>query len=726
MGLEMTDLKKKTRQQLIPTESREWYRTIAEDIPALVTRISPDYRITFANYAYCAFMGVSVEKVIGSDLSKFVPAENYQKVIDHLTALNPLRPTATHEHTNTAFDGSERWIKWTNRALFDHEEKLVEYLCIGEDITDYKQAFKKLKDSEAQKSSIIEASPDLIICHDSEGHYLDILSSSEDLLYLPRNELLGRKMRDLLPADLADKIGLAIQNALATGELQNMEYTLKTPSGKHSFESRIKSSSKNEVICFIRDVTEQKQIEKKMRESEERYREILASIEEGYYEVDLAGNIMFFNDALPRMIGFSREEFMGMSYKKLYKDPDTVFQTFHRVFLTGCPEIGFTLDIVKKNGDIAYGELSISLITDKNGQKIGFRGLARDITERVKFEQKLKFLSMHDQLTGLYNRAFFEEELSRLSQSREYPITLITTDLDDLKLINDSLGHEAGDRSLKAAADILKQSVRGVDILARVGGDEFAVILANTSAPEGEIIAARIREKIDLYNSRHTEMPLGLSIGLAVAPGPEKPLHEVFHHADDLMYRDKLYRSTRARNKSVQALLAALDERDYITQGHAQRLESLCRRMGEEVKLSSSQLADLALLAQVHDLGKVGIPDNILFKEGPLTAEEWEVMRLHPEKGYRIAITSPDLAEVADLILRHHEKWDGSGYPIKLKGEDIPIECRILAIVDAFDAMTNDRPYSKAKSREAAIEEIKNSAGTHFDPGLIDIFLSLV
>lgn len=722
----MSNSKKMAWSQPNLTESREWYRTIAEDIPALVTRISPDYMITFANNAYAAFMGVGVDQVIGSQLSNFVPAENLQLVIDHLTTLQPLKPIATHEHTNIAFDGSERWIKWTNRALFNNDGEIIKDLCIGEDITDYKQAFQQLKDSEAQKSLIIEASPDLIICHDNEGYYIDILSTSEDLLYKPREKLLGKKMGDILPADLAEMIGNTIQKALETGKLQTLEYTLKTPSGNHSFESRIKASGETEVICFIRDMTEQKRTEKSLRESEERYREILASIEEGYYEVDLTGNISFFNDRLPGIIGYSREEFMGISYKKLYKNPEKVFQTFHQVFLTGQPVTGFTLDMIKKNGDIAYGELSVSLIFNKAGQKIGFRGLARDITERVRFEQRLKFLSMHDQLTGLYNRAFFEEEMQRLSQSRDYPIALITADLDDLKLVNDSLGHEAGDRLLKAAAAVLSKAVRSEDILARVGGDEFAVILTKTSDGGAEKIAARMREILDEYNRHHGDLPLGLSIGLAVAPDAKKSLHEVFRHADDLMYRDKLYRSTRARNKSVQALLAALAERDYITQGHAQRLEYLCRKMGEKVKLSSSQLANLALLAQVHDLGKVGIPDSILFKAGTLTAEEWNVMRLHPEKGYRIAITSSDLSEVADLILKHHEKWDGSGYPIQLQGEDIPIECRILAIVDAYDAMTNDRPYSKGRSKEEALEEIKRSAGTHFDPKLAEVFLTVV
>jgi len=722
----MSDSEKTNRPQPIRTDSREWYRTIAKDIPALVTRISPDFIITLANYAYCAFMGVSVDKVTGSPLAHFVPEENLPLVVNHLIALNPLKPIATHEHTNIAFDGSERWIKWTNRALFDYEGELIEYLSIGEDITDYKNAFQQLKDSEAQKSSIIEASPDLIICHDSEGYYLEILSTSEELLFKPRQQLIGKKMGDILPPDLSAKIGKTIQKALETGELQTLEYTLKTPGGIYSFESRIKASGGNEVICFIRDMTEQKRTEKKLRESEERYREILASIEEGYYEVDLTGKISFFNDRLPGIIGYSCEEFMGMSYKKFYKNPEKVFQTFHQVFLTGQPVTGFTLEIIKKNGDIVYGELSVSLIFDKAGQKIGFRGLARDITERVRFEQKLKYLSMHDQLTGLYNRAFFEEEMQRLSQSREYPIALITTDLDDLKLVNDSLGHGAGDRLLIAAAAVLSNAVRGDDILARVGGDEFAVILTKTSDQDAEKIAARVREGVENYNRQQGDLLLGLSIGIAVARDSEMSLHEVYRHADDLMYRDKLYRSTRARNKSVQALLATLDERDYLNQGHGLRLEKLCRIIGEKINLSSSQLTDLALLAQVHDLGKVGIPDSILFKEGPLTAEEWDVMRLHSEKGHRIAITSSDLSEVADLILKHHEKWDGSGYPIQLQGEAIPIECRILAIVDAYDAMTNERPYRKGISKEEALEEISRSAGTHFDPQLVEIFLAVV
>ncbi len=192
------------------------------------------------------------------------------------------------------------------------------------------------------------------------------------------------------------------------------------------------------------------------------------------------------------------------------------------------------------------------------------------------------------------------------------------------------------------------------------------------------------------------------------------------------MYRNKLHKGVDARSQILQSLLAALGERDFITEGHARRLEELCSRVGEKIDLSKIQLSDLALLAQVHDLGKVGTPDRILFKKGPLSKDEWEIMHQHSEKGYRIALSSTDLSSIADFILKHHERWDGNGYPLGISGEEIPIECRILSVVDAFDAMTNDRPYRKAMTINKAAEELKRSAGTQFDPDLVPVFLSVI
>ncbi|MBC7336896.1 MAG: HD-GYP domain-containing protein, partial [Clostridia bacterium] len=169
-----------------------------------------------------------------------------------------------------------------------------------------------------------------------------------------------------------------------------------------------------------------------------------------------------------------------------------------------------------------------------------------------------------------------------------------------------------------------------------------------------------------------------------------------------------------------------LEEKDFVAAGHAQRVEEWCLKVGEKIGLSPRQTADLALLARVHDLGKVAVPDSVLFKKGPLTEEELNIMRQHCERGYRIALSSPDLAGVADLILKHHERWDGTGYPLGLKGEEIPVECRILAIADAFDAMISRRPYREPVPVEAALAELKRCAGSQFDPHLVEVFASVV
>jgi HD-GYP domain-containing protein (c-di-GMP phosphodiesterase class II) len=288
------------------------------------------------------------------------------------------------------------------------------------------------------------------------------------------------------------------------------------------------------------------------------------------------------------------------------------------------------------------------------------------------------------------------------------------------------MGQKEGDRILKVCADLIKEPLRKGDLLARVGGDEFVAILPRTDEKAAEGLIGAIRTAVERHNRQNAELPLSISLGAAVSSSFEQPLAVALKNSNDAMHMDKQNRSESARSQVVKALLAALSERDYISGGHAERLQELCLKMGERIGLDRNSLTALSLVAQVHDLGKVGIPDKILFKDSSLSDAEWEIMRRHPEKGYRIAQTSPDLAPVADLILRHHEKWNGTGYPLGLRGEEIPVECRILSIVDAFDAMTNDRPYRKAKTKQEAIEELKKYSGTQFDPQLIETFIKVV
>ncbi len=367
---------------------------------------------------------------------------------------------------------------------------------------------------------------------------------------------------------------------------------------------------------------------------------------------------------------------------------------------------------------------SIALINAKL-----YTALQQELAERKQFEKKLEYISYHDALTGLYNRALFKREMSRLEAAAPKPVGIVLCDVDGLKLINDTLGHEQGDSLLNAAADIIKTHVRSDDIVARIGGDEFAILLPEADCWLLEDVCLRIRGAVDAYNASHLELPLSMSIGFA-AGGNDKGelvnMKELFREADDNMYREKLHRSRNSRSAIVKALLKALEARDFITEGHGDRMQLQAARLAAMLTLSERRTDDIRLLAQFHDIGKVGISDRILFKPGQLTLKEQAEMQRHADIGYRIAQSISDLIPIADFILKHHEWWNGNGYPIGLTGEEIPLECRIITIVDAYDAMTSDRPYRKAMSAAEAVAELKRRSGSQFDPRLVALFCDLI
>ena len=349
--------------------------------------------------------------------------------------------------------------------------------------------------------------------------------------------------------------------------------------------------------------------------------------------------------------------------------------------------------------------------------------IARAISKHLD-NLKIKKLSYYDSLTDLYNRRFFEVELERLDSERQLPISIIMADLNGLKIINDSYGHKKGDQMLKKAAEILKSSLREDDILARRGGDEFVVLLPQTEAAACSKIIQRIKAKTGVIEE--LELPLSIALGQATKVSPEEKIDDIIKKADNQMYENKLSESRSSKSNIVQGLLNALDAKSSETKEHALRMTKLAFDFGEKIGLSESDQNRLSLLATLHDIGKININEEILNKEEKLTDEEWELIKKHTEQGYKIASSSEEFAAVADEIFAHHEKWDGSGYPRQLKGKEIPFLARIIALIDSYDVMTNERPYSKAVSREEALAEIKRCAGGQFDPELAEKFIELL
>jgi HD-GYP domain-containing protein (c-di-GMP phosphodiesterase class II) len=215
-------------------------------------------------------------------------------------------------------------------------------------------------------------------------------------------------------------------------------------------------------------------------------------------------------------------------------------------------------------------------------------------------------------------------------------------------------------------------------------------------------------------------------VGFAVKKEFHRNLKDILKEADHHMYRKKLYRTQSVHSTIVNTLINTLRARDLTTEEHVIRLEKLLVSTAALIGLPDSTTADLSLLAKFHDIGKVGISDGLLFKEGPLSSEEWTEMKRHSEIGYRIALSTPDLVPIADWILKHHEWWNGQGYPLGIKGEEIPVECRLLAIADAYEALTSVRPYRRTFSHREAVAELRRHAGTQFDPQLLEKFLQML
>jgi diguanylate cyclase (GGDEF)-like protein/PAS domain S-box-containing protein len=347
-----------------------------------------------------------------------------------------------------------------------------------------------------------------------------------------------------------------------------------------------------------------------------------------------------------------------------------------------------------------------------------------DITSRKNTENKIIYLSYHDQLTGIYNRRFFEEELIRLDTKRQLPISIIMGDLNSLKLINDTFGHNKGDKTIKKAAELLKSACRVDDILARWGGDEFVILLPKTSITESEEIVKRIKKECKKLIIQ--KIQLSISIGLATKIMPEENIEEIIRESENNMYKNKLIEKASNTSSIISALEKTLFEKSNETMEHALRIKNLAIKLGKSIKLHPNQLDELSLLATLHDIGKVAIPSSVLLKKSKLNEKDWAAIKRHPEIGFNIAASSPQIVHVAKYILACHENWDGSGYPQNLSGESIPIVSRIIFITDAYDVMISKRTYKKAMSKDEAIKELRRCAGTQFDPMLVDKFIAII
>lgn len=386
----------------------------------------------------------------------------------------------------------------------------------------------------------------------------------------------------------------------------------------------------------------------------------------------------------------------------------------------------FTIvETMGKNGeDKSFWQYYFSPVFDRDRKVIALTCFVLNITPLKKAQEQNLYISYHDMLTGLYNRRYCEEAIQKNDIRDSLPISIILGDVNGLKIVNDAFGHRVGDQLLKTSADILKKTCEGRGIVTRWGSDEFMILLPSTDEAEAESLLRKI--KLACAKTQIDAVPVDISFGCATKTIEAESILSTIKIAEDQLNRNKIAESKSMRNSIIKTIMHTLHEKSPREEAHSKRVGELCRKIGVAMNMSEVEISQLNLAGFLHDIGKIAIDDRILSKDGKLSESELDHLRAHPEVGCRILRSSYDISEIADAVLFHHERWDGSGYPKGLSGKQIPLHARIIAIADSFDAMTGRRTYRNHIKSEEAAKEIQFGSGTLYDPKVVDIFVPII
>lgn len=496
------------------------------------------------------------------------------------------------------------------------------------------------------------------------------------------------------------------------------------------FENRI-YPSKDGLHLLFADITERTAEDNRLTESERNTAVLLSNLPGLVYRCryDSEWTILYVSEGCYSLTGYSTQQLLNnrdISFNDLicpeYREKVRESWTYVMKEKTKFRE---EYPLIKSNGEAIWVMEQGQVIYNENGEVDFLEGLIINIQDRKTRELEVEYLMQFDYLTGVRNRIHFEKELIRLEASGQIPTSIIIGDINGLKLINDAFGQLHGDALIIETAQLIQKSCRESDLLGRLGGDEFGILLPNTDNVTADKILKNLKAIFAQYNSNvENDMSrISISFGCATKDLSDISMNSVIKLAEEHMYKHKLLERRSMHNSIVSSIKTTMFAKSQETEEHAERLATITNSMGKLLNLQQIELNELELLATLHDIGKVGISDQILNKPGKLTDDEWAQMKKHSEIGYRIAMASPELMPIADFILSHHERWDGHGYPQGLSGDKIPLASRILAVADAFDAMTEDRVYRKAMSTADALKEIEKNSGTQFDPEIVGIFL---
>lgn len=561
-----------------------------------------------------------------------------------------------------------------------------------------------------------------------EGAFLDINQKFKDTYIskeINKEDIIGKFNKDIYPVAIAKMYDMNYKKVIESKQPMTFENKHKNKITK-AYLTPVLDKDK-EIIAvtgIIHDISEFKQYEEDNIYQKKLVETIINSIPDIVFYKDKEGKYVGGNNAF--FEGFyekDKSDVIGKTDVELSEDKNLAEYLIKKdkEVIDSKKNIYSKLKIRNSKNEVTYFESIKTPVINEKNEVVGVVGVSRDITKRKELENMLRQMSYTDKLTGLFNRAYFEEQIKVLNNEKFYPLSMIIGDANGLKKLNDTRGHLEGDKLIMKISEILKNSCNERDLIFRWGGDEFIILMPNTNS-----ICAQSTYNTILENCKKASnyaMKISIALGISTKVDNKLSIEDLIKEAEDTMYQEKLLSKESRKNYIMKSLQKTLEEKSLETRNHTGRTVEYAYKIGKRLNLNSKQIRELKVLAYLHDIGKIGVCESIIEKPGPLTQEEYNLIKNHSEKGFRIANCTPDLSHVAYGILTHHERYDGKGYPLGLKGEEIPLLSRIISVVDAFDAMTSDRAYRKAMSKSQAIEELRKNSGTQFDSKIVDVFI---
>ena len=690
-------------------------------------------------------------------------------------------------------DGIVRWIEARGQAVRDETGRVCGMTGVSMDVTARVEAEAEARAREGRLQALADNVPVLIARVDTARRYVFANRAYEDMLGIPAALVIGKTMAEVLGAAAYETIRLYVDRALA-GEA--VEYDAILPyrtigarfihaayAPEHGADGAVTG-----FLLSVIDITARWEVEEATRRAEEATRRLALIVEnsrDAILSMDLDCTVLSWNRGAERLYGWTAAEVVGKSLAFTFP-PEQAMDDMVPL-LDALERAGGALEYeavrIRKDGVRREVAVTFSPIHDVQGRRTGRAFIVRDITAQKEAERERARLQVRtaellaqtevllteatdradrDPLTGLLNhRAFqnkLEEETDRAGRGGTF-LAVAMLDLDHFKFFNDAYGHPVGDDALRRVADALRECCRPYDTPARFGGDEFAVLMPGVGRDEAHAVAARLARSLEGISIRPPgcieDVPLRLSVGLAVFPDGDLSPLETVALADQRLYRAKSGgeeapdeaaeegsekaapgaaddaghlrgRLTGAVQgfSMLDALVTAVDNKDRYTRRHSEDVMAHSLRLARALGLGEAERQTVAAAALLHDVGKIGIPDQILRKPGRLTEGEFDAVRLHPRMGAVIVGAVPGLEAMLGGICHHHERWDGLGYPDGLAGEAIPLVARLLAVADAYSAMTSDRPYRPGMSVPEALRLLEAGAGTQWDPACVAAFLN--